>query len=127
MKSSRLFFVLFFALVSSFSIGYSQVLGDGIVGHVEGEIVLMSDVQIASFQLQEAYPDLSKEDLQCMALDNLLMQKIFVIQAERDSVYVSDEEVDQELDGRIAYFEEMFGGLENLESYYGKTITELKS
>ena len=62
-----------------------------------------------------------------MALDNLLMQKIFVIQAERDSVYVSDEEVDQELDGRIAYFEEMFGGLENLESYYGKTITELKA
>ena len=55
------------------------------------------------------------------------MQKIFVIQAERDSVYVSDEEVDQELDGRIAYFEEMFGGLENLETYYGKTITELKA
>ena len=51
MKSSRLFFVLFFAL-ARFSIGYSQVLGDGIVGHVEGEIVLMSDVQIASFQLQ---------------------------------------------------------------------------
>ena len=41
--------------------------------------------------------------------------KDFVIQAERDSVYVSDEEVDQELDGRIAYFEEMFGGLENLK------------
>ena len=108
MSSSRLFLLVFTILLHCVSVGHSQVLGDGIVGHVEGEIVLMSDVQIASFQLQEAYPDQSKADLECMALDNLLMQKIFVIQAERDSVYVSDEEVDQELDGRIAYFEEMF-------------------
>ena len=127
MNSSRLFLAVLTILLGYVSVVRSQVLGDGIVGHVEGEIVLMSDVQIASFQLQEAYPDQSKADLECMALDNLLMQKIFVIQAERDSIYVSDEEVDQELDGRIAYFEEMFGGLENLESYYGKTITELKA
>ncbi len=127
MKSFRNLLLTLTFLIFCQASGIGQVLGDGIVGHVEGEIVLMSDVQIASFQLQEAYPQQSKEDLECMALDNLLMQKIFVIQAERDSVYVSDEEVDQELDGRIAYFEEMFGGLENLESYYGKTITELKA
>lgn len=127
MKSFKSFLLTLPLVIFYHTAGISQVLGDGIVGHVEGEIVLMSDVQIASFQLQEAYPQQSKADLECMALDNLLMQKIFVIQAERDSVYVSDEEVDQELDGRIAYFEEMFGGLENLESYYGKTITELKA
>ena len=110
MKSFRNLLLTLTFLIFCQASGIGQVLGDGIVGHVEGEIVLMSDVQIASFQLQEAYPQQSKEDLECMALDNLLMQKIFVIQAERDSVYVSDEEVDQELDGRIAYFEEMFGG-----------------
>ena len=82
----------------------------------------MSDVQIASFQLQ-AYPDQSKADLST-ALDNLLMQKIFVIQAERDSVYVSDEEVDQELMVELPISKRCLAGWK-IFGLLWKTITEL--
>ncbi len=56
----------------------------------------------------------------CKAMELLLFQKLLIAQADRDSVTVSDAEVENELNRRMAYFIQQFGTEEKLENYYGK-------
>jgi peptidyl-prolyl cis-trans isomerase SurA len=59
-------------------------------------------------------------------LEGLLTQKLLVAQAVLDSIVVSDDEIENELNRRIRYFSNMAGGTEKLEEYYGKSIVEIK-
>jgi peptidyl-prolyl cis-trans isomerase SurA len=97
---------------------------DGIAAVVENNIVLQSDVEV-QFQ-QMLANEMAYDDLHCDILDQLLLEKIFVVEAERDSIFVAPDEVDGELNRRIQYFVSMFGSEEKLEEYYGKKIFDLK-
>lgn len=103
---------------------HSQVL-DGIVAIVGNNVILKSDIEV-QYQQMMANEMAFAGDLKCEILDQLLLEKLFVVEAERDSVYVSPDEVDSELNRRIQYFVSMFGSEEKLEEYYGKKIYDLK-
>ena len=49
-----------------------------------------------------------------------------VLQAEKDSLPITEEEIDAELDNRIRYFISAYGSKETIEEIYGKTIYQLK-
>lgn len=101
----------------------AQVI-DQVIAVVEDEIILLSDIEIQKNQF--ASEEIPESQLSCSIFEQLLVEKVFVVEAQRDSIYVSDEEVDNELDRRISYFEGIFGSVEKLEAYYGKTIDQLK-
>lgn len=98
---------------------------EGIVAVVEDNIILRSDLDLQVAQAKEA-GYYGAEDLYCEVLNQLIIDKIFVVQAQRDSIVVGNDEVDKELNRRIAYFISMFGSNEKLEEYYGKSIFDLK-
>ena len=77
-------------------------------------------------QVKEAGYDMETAELKCEVLNQLIVDKIFIVQAQRDSVVATNEEVDGELNRRIEYFISMFGSNEKLEEYYGKSIFDLK-
>ena len=52
--------------------------------------------------------------------------KALVLQAERDSIPVSDEEVDADIDNKIRYFINQYGSKEIVEQIAGKSIFQLK-
>jgi peptidyl-prolyl cis-trans isomerase SurA len=56
----------------------------------------------------------------------LVFQKLLVAQADRDSVTVTDAEVDHELDQRMTYYIQQFGSVEKLEEFYGKRTNVIK-
>lgn len=91
-------------------------------------IVLLSDVraQIQQMKLQDpnAVPD--EKTAEEMLLKQIIQQKMAVEQADRDSVTVTDEDVDGQLDNRIRYFTQVYGSKEKLEQVSGKTIYQLK-
>ena len=60
-----------------------------------------------------------------MIPEELAVQKLFLHQAEIDSVTVSDQEVLQEVDRRLSWLEEQIGSKEKMEEYYNKTIEDL--
>lgn len=64
--------------------------------------------------------------MSCEILEEMLLQKLLLMQAEIDSIEVSDEQLDNELDRRIRYFTTLFGNIQELEKYYEKTVLELK-
>ena len=56
----------------------------------------------------------------------LLFQKLLIYHATQDSVQISDDQVDQELNQRIRYFVAQIGSEQKLEEYYGKSIIQIK-
>jgi peptidyl-prolyl cis-trans isomerase SurA len=56
----------------------------------------------------------------------MMADKALILQAEKDSLPVSDEEVEAELDQRIRYFIMQYGGKEAFEQIAGRTIYQVK-
>src|SRR5690606_7834410 len=66
------------------------------------------------------------DEFRCEIFEQMLVQKLFVHQAKIDSVFVDEDEIENELDRRIRYFISMIGSVERLEEYYEKSIVEIK-
>lgn len=63
----------------------------------------------------------------CNLFESMLINKLMLYQAEIDSVTVTDEEVDREMDNRIRYMIRMYGSEQQLERQMKKTIPEIRS
>lgn len=100
-------------------------LVDKVVGVVGADIILYSDIEM-QFQQMSDEQEMPK-GARCQILDQLLLEKLFVNQARIDSVLVSEEEVEAELDQRLNYFIAMLGSAEELEDYYGKSVVAIKN
>ena len=99
---------------------------DKIVGVVgKSRIILKSDIDIQVESAKQQGTDAGTAT-GCEIMEQMLLQKLLVEQADRDSVIVSDEEVDAELENRIRQFIMMYGSKEKVEELSGKTIYQLK-
>jgi len=103
---------------------FSQPI-DKAVAVVGANIVMLSEVEGQYLQvLAQGYNE--DESMKCDLLEELLFQKLLVNQARLDSVEVSDDQVEEELERRIRYFISQIGSQEKLEEYYKKSIVEIK-
>lgn len=119
------------ALVNLVSLaGRSQdngVVVDEIIAKVDNYIVLKSDLE-STYLNYLANGNPATPDAKCRILAQLVSQKLMVAKAELDSVIVTDEEVDNNLNRRMQMILSQYGGsAEQLEEYYGKSIDEFKS
>lgn len=124
----------FVFVVAAFLTGmasYSQVqrqkvVADKILAIVGDKIILNSEItnEIADMQRNGGtVPD----DARCKMLEQALAMKALVMQAEKDSLQVSDEELEGLLDNRVRYFVGQFGGSkEALEQVAGRTVYQLR-
>jgi peptidyl-prolyl cis-trans isomerase SurA len=63
---------------------------------------------------------------ECTVLDQMLIQKALVVQAEHDSLPVSDDEVEAEVDQKIRYYEQLYGGKDAFEQIAQRTVYQAK-
>jgi peptidyl-prolyl cis-trans isomerase SurA len=104
----------------------AQESADKIIAIVgKNRIILQSELEIQVSQSKAQNPNFSDTD-KCMILQQMILQKMLMEQAERDSVRVTDEDVEGQLDNRIRYFTQLYGSKEKLEQVSGKTIYQLK-
>ncbi len=66
------------------------------------------------------------ENAKCMLMEQAIVSKVLMLQAQKDSLPVSDEDVEADLDQRIRHFITQVGSQEALEEYAGKTIYQIK-
>lgn len=100
---------------------------DEIVALVGSHPVYWSDVEA---QFAQAKAQGMKGDpfaMKCEIFENLVFQKLLVNQAEVDSLVVSDEQVNSELDRRLRYYIQQFGSQQKLEEFYDKSLDEFKN
>ena len=114
--------VLLLASVSVF--GQNNVI-DEVVWVVGDEAILKSDVE--SERLNAQYEGRKFDgDPYCIIPEQLAVQKLFLHQAELDSIEVTEQEVLTELEWRINYLIDQIGSKEKMEEYYNKTSTQIR-
>ncbi|MFZ9755599.1 MAG: hypothetical protein ACO3DK_06165, partial [Bacteroidia bacterium] len=99
---------------------------DGILAVVGDKIILRSEYETEKMQLSRGreLPDSSMA--YCALLDQLIIDRLLLNQAEIDSIPLTDDRVEAEIDNRIREYQRMAGSLTELERYLGKTIPEFK-
>lgn len=99
---------------------------DQIVAQVGNEIILLSDIQNRRLEmLQEGLELDNKSD--CNILEEMMFEKLLITQAEIDSIEVSDDMVNYEMENRIRYIAQQIGSIEELEKFYGKSVAQIKA
>jgi len=120
-----LFFGLMLLAVNAASAQSARLLADKIVAIVGDKIVLRSDLVNYIEDMKRGGNDVP-ENADCFILERMMQDKALILQAEKDSLPVSDEEVEAELDQRIRYFIMQYGGKEAFEQIAGRTIYQVK-
>ena len=106
------------------ALGQNNVI-DEVVWVVGDEAILKSDVE--SERLNAQYEGRKfDDDPYCIIPEQLAVQKLFLHQAELDSVEVTEQEVLTELEWRINYIIDQIGSKEKMEEYYNKTSTQIR-
>lgn len=124
MLNRYLFLFAMCLFLSNKSFAQNKV-ADKIVAQVGEKIILRSEIE--TIYLQEASQGTAlPEDVRCYIMKELITQQLLVLQAAKDSVEVTDDEVEYELDRRLRYYESLFGSREKMEEFYGKTFQEMK-
>lgn len=118
-------FFLFFSLVAVAQGQPKKVIADKIAGIVGDKIILYSDIRNSLADIvrqgQEVPPN-----AECMLMEQAIISKMLMLQAQKDSLPVTDEEVEADLDNRIRTYINQFGSQEALEEVAGKTIYQIK-
>lgn len=105
---------------------YSQnAIIDEVVWIVGDEAILRSDIEEQRLRAQYEGMEI-KGDPYCVIPEQLAVQKLFLHQAELDSIEASESTVNSQVEMRMNYFMSQIGSKEKMEEYFRKPITEIR-
>ena len=123
----KLLLLSLLVLTSTFAFAQREII-DKVVSQVGGELVLLSEVEDQYALLKSREQGEMPEDARCFILDQVMASKLLVNQAKLDSIEVTEEEVEAQLDARFQQIlQYMNGDVKQFEEYYGQTIPEVKA
>ncbi|HWN87869.1 MAG TPA: peptidylprolyl isomerase [Chitinophagaceae bacterium] len=118
---------LFFLIAATFAVqGQSaKVVADKILAVIGDRIILYSDIQNT---ISDAVRNGNQvpENAQCVLMEQALISKILMLQAEKDSLPITEDEIEADLDNRIRKYINAYGSQEALEEIAGKSIYQIK-
>jgi len=103
----------------------AKVIADKIIAIVGNKVVLKSDIDNSIIDMQRQGMEVP-EDARCLSLEQAIGIKALVLQAEKDSLPVTDDEVEADIDNQIRYFITQYGTKEEVERVAGKSLYQLK-
>ena len=114
--------VLLLASVSAF--GQNNVI-DEVVWVVGDEAILKSDVESARLDAQ--YQGVKFDgDPYCIIPEQLAIKKLFMHQAELDSIEVTEQEIMGHLEREMNRYIDQIGSKEKMEEYFNKTSVQIR-
>ncbi len=102
-----------------------KVVADKIIAIVGDRIILLSEIKNSLADIARQGGQVP-ENGECLLMEQAVISKVLMLQAEKDSLPVTDEDVEADLDNRIRVYINQFGGREQLEEVAGKTIYQIK-
>jgi peptidyl-prolyl cis-trans isomerase SurA len=116
------------ALLTASAVAQSQgkkVVADKIAAIVGDRIILQSEIKNSISDMVRRGESLPN-NAECLLMEQALISKVLMLQAEKDSLPVTDEEVEADLDNRIRSYINNVGSQQILEEMAGKTIYQIK-
>lgn len=104
-----------------------KVVADKIIAQVGDRIILKSDIvnAIADYKRNGQEANLPPNP-ECAFLEGQLIQKALVLQAEKDSLKVGEDEIEASIDNQIRSFIREYGSQQVLEEVAGRTVYQIK-
>jgi peptidyl-prolyl cis-trans isomerase SurA len=119
-------FILSFLLAGGALFAQDKVV-DQIVAIVGGNIVLKSDIEKMYID-QQAQGVSSDGDMKCEILENFLIDKLLIAEAEMDTlIEVTDSQVNQQMDGQLQMYVAHFGSERAVENFFKKPIADIRA
>ena len=120
---------IFFICISAFVLAQptqpKRVVADKIIAIVGDKIILKSDVENSILDMQRQNVEVPA-NARCLILEQAMAIKAMVLQAQKDSIPVTEEEVESDIDNRIRNFIAQYGSKEELERIATKSVYQLK-
>ncbi|MGG9964068.1 peptidylprolyl isomerase [Ferruginibacter sp. SUN106] len=102
-----------------------RVVADKIIAVVGDKIVLKSDIDNSLADMQRQGVEVPA-NAYCLTLEQAMGIKALVLQAEKDSLPITEEEIETDIDNRIRNYISQFGSKDELERIAGKSVYQLK-
>ena len=100
---------------------------DQIVAVVGGNIILKSEIERMAIE-QQAQGVTTEGDMKCEILENFLVDKLLVAEAELDTlIEVTPSQVNQQMDRQMAMYTAYLGSEKAVEEYFKKPIMDIKA
>ena len=116
-----------FAVISS--LASAQKYPDGIVDKtiavVGNEVITISELE-EEVQMMRAYGMGSDKNVRCEILEQMMVSKLFLMQARVDSLTVNNDMVEGELRNRMDNVKTSLGGEDAVVEYFGKPLHKLR-
>ena len=109
---------------SIFAVAQDNII-DEVIWVVGEEAILRSEVEEERLRAQYEGQPIAR-DPYCVIPEQLAIQKLFLHQAELDSIEVSESTVSSQVDMRMNYYISQIGSKEKMEEYFRKTSTEIR-
>ena len=117
--------IYYFLLLTLTSFSLSAQSIDKIEAVLGDEIILTSEIESQYLQYL-SQGNIKSNEIRCQIVEDLLFQKLLVNQAKLDSLVVSNDEVEDEVNKRLSYFETQLGSVQKVEDYFGKSKANIK-
>ena len=103
----------------------AKVVADKIIAVVGDKVILKSDIDNTITDMQRQGVEVP-HNARCLSLEQAMGIKALVLQAEKDSLPITEEEVAADIDNQVRYFIGAYGSKEKLEEISGKSLYQLK-
>lgn len=130
MKYARLLKIMAAAALVTVSVQMSaQKYPNGIIDKtiavVGNEMIMLSQLE-EEVQMMRAQGMMSDRNMRCEILEQMMVSKLFLMQARLDSLTVSNDMVEGEMRNRVDQIRTQLGGDEEVEKYFGKPLYKLR-
>lgn len=107
------------------AVGQAQHV-DGIIAIVGDKIILRSELELEKTQILQSGAVVDTQAIVCALLRKQITKRLMLNQAEIDSVVITDERVDAEIENRLRNYIQQAGSEAELEKYIGKSLAEYR-
>ncbi len=120
----RIAYIILGMMLSATAVAQPMVI-DRVIGVVGAFHILQSDIEQQYLQLKMSGRYLDP-NIRCDIYNHFLEQKLLMAQSKIDSVEVGQEMVEMQMESRLDYFIGQFGSEDEMESYFNKSIFDIK-
>jgi peptidyl-prolyl cis-trans isomerase SurA len=125
-KKLKFYLVLICLFLPGVYVVNSQVLVESIAAIVGNEVIYMSDLENTVADLRRGGNKTPVDELRCNVFQEMLISKLFLDKARIDSIIVSDDAVEGDLNMRMNDAIRRAGSEEALVDYFKKGMVEIR-
>jgi peptidyl-prolyl cis-trans isomerase SurA len=125
-RKFKFYLTLIFLFLPGVFIANSQVLVESVAAIVGNEVIYLSDLENTISDVRRNGSKVPSDQLTCNILKEMLVSKLFMDQARIDSIIVTDDAVEGDLNMRMNDAIRTAGSEEALVAYFKKSMLEIR-